>query len=505
MSSRLRQLRNFLQNDLWRYETRNDHTRVPFRIVLLRVLSLSWEGLMENQLFTRAAALSYSALIGMGPLIAIIVLISGTYLKDDAEQRLKEALLFIAPSLTAYVSMEQSPELSGDETTSPTETTVPEESTATGEATTTAEAAKRQSELDRIIAQIIQGSESTLEKINTKGKNWAGIIGVFVLIFIGIQLLISIERTFNSIWGVKRGRDWAQRIVFYWTFITLGFLLGLGSTVLLSASALTGMFEWLPFGTTVTTLFVTLSPLLSVTMLVLLLTFIYQFFPNTTVHFRPAFIGALTVAVILLLHNYLSILYVHQVIRMQSLYGSLGILLVMMVGLYSFWIFILLGAQITYAIQNVQFLTHREVWREISIRTQEAVTLATWLFIARSFANCEAAPTASTLSESLRVPGNVINSSLGILTENGWIVAIRESDEDGIEQVYYRPARPLERYSLRLYHETFRDHGNSQGADFVARVDPLMEVYRQMAESTPREEAELPFDDLLERFPATAH
>jgi membrane protein len=503
MSTRLRQFRNFLQHDLWRYETQSDADSTPFRIVLLRVLNLAWEGLIENQLFTRAAALSYSALIGMGPLIAIIVLISGTYLKEDAEQRLKEGLLFIAPSLSAYVTVENTVEMNpGNGAANPE--AINEAEPGAGAGTAAGAEAVRQSELDRIISQIIQGSETTLGKINTKGRSWAGIIGVFTLIFIGIQLLISIERTFNSIWGVKRGRDWTQRIVFYWTFITLGFLLGLGSTALLSASALTGMFEWLPFGATVTALFVFLSPVLSIVMLVLLLTFVYQFFPNTTVNFRPAFIGALTVAVILVAHNYLSILYVNYVIRMQSLYGSLGILLVMMAGLYSFWIFILFGAQITYAIQNVQFLTNREVWREISIRTQEAVTLAAWLSIARSFADCAPAPTASALSEKLRVPGNVVNSSLSILTDNGWVVAIRESDDDGLEQVNYRPAKPLERYSLRSYRETFHDHGNSRGADFVAQVDPLMEVYAKVNETRAEEDAEIPFDDLLNRYPARA-
>lgn len=450
--------------------------------------------MQENQLFTRAAALSYSALIGMGPLVAITILISGAYLKDDAETRIKETLLFIAPSLREYVTLENGAALSQSQALK----------SPSGQDTPAGDKPLPRSDLDEMISQIIAGSEKTFGQINTKGRSTAGLIGVFILIAIGIQLLTSIERTFNSIWGITRGREWGQRIVFYWTFITLGVLLGLGSTALLSASTLTGMFAWLPFGTTLTTLFVTLTPLISLLMLGLLLTFVYQFFPNTTVRFRPACIGGFSVALVLFLNNYLSILYVHQVIRMQSLYGSLGIILVMMIGLYSFWIFVLFGAQFTYAIQNVHYLTHREIWRGISASTQEAVTLAVWTQIARNFADCAPAPTASGLSERLRIPGNVLNSSLSILQESEWITVNRTTTRDGLEEISYRPSKPLQHFTLGHFHETFIHFGNAQGAAFVTDLDPVVGLYQSLDQVARHEESQIPFDALLTRFPGTS-
>lgn len=473
MFSRLQQIRSFIREDLWHYESAHKTRHAPRQIIFLRVLSLAWEGLRQNQLFTRAAALSYSTLIGLGPLIAIVVMISGTYFKGDAETQIKEALLFVAPTLREYVAVSQ-----GDEPPA-------------GEA----------SELDRLITQIIEGSEATIGQIDTTGGRAVGIIGLFVLVFIGIQLLISIEKTFNSIWGVSRGRQWAQRVVFYWTFITLGVLLGFGSTALLSASALNSLFNWLPFGATFTAIVITFMPLISLGMLVLLLTFGYQFFPNTTVRFKPALIGATIVAILLLLNNYFSIVYVQQVIRMQSLYGSVGIILVLMVGIYFFWVFMLFGAQITYAIQNVDFLTHREVWHQISVRTRETVTLAAWLLISRRFAQCADAPSAPEISAALKVPGNVVNTALSVLVENDWAIPIRRHEEDRLEETYYRPSRPLSTYTLAGYQSLFANHGNSRGADFIRHADPLLDIYRKLDEAPPESEARMDFDTLFARYP----
>ncbi|MDV7401933.1 YhjD/YihY/BrkB family envelope integrity protein, partial [Arthrospira platensis SPKY1] len=85
------------------------------------------------------------------------------------------------------------------------------------------------------------------------------------------------------------------------------------------------------------------SPLISLFALTALLTFAYQFFPNTQVNFFPALIGALLTCILLFINNYLSILYVHRVITLQSLYGSVAIIPVLMFGLYFFWVFILMG------------------------------------------------------------------------------------------------------------------------------------------------------------------
>lgn len=68
---------------------------------LLRMFSLTIEGLAQNNILSRAAALSFSSLIGIGPLLAIGVMISGFILEssdsDLTVNNLNRFIKFVAP------------------------------------------------------------------------------------------------------------------------------------------------------------------------------------------------------------------------------------------------------------------------------------------------------------------------------------------------------------------------------------------------------------------------
>ena len=50
-----------------------------------------------------------------------------------------------------------------------------------------------------------------------------------IVIWAALALLSTIERAFNNIWHVSRGRNFLNRIINYWALLTLGpLLLGFG-------------------------------------------------------------------------------------------------------------------------------------------------------------------------------------------------------------------------------------------------------------------------------------
>ncbi|HKJ90643.1 MAG TPA: YihY/virulence factor BrkB family protein [Oceanipulchritudo sp.] len=459
--ARLARVRHFFHHAIWKAAPEGESAFRNQARALLRVLALSARGLTENRLFSRAAALSYASLIALGPLIAIIVILSGSFIQTDARTQIKRGLLFIAPSLQEMVRLDE------------------------GEASS-----ERASAIDDLINQIVTGAEDLLNRVNTGGSKAFGTLGGLIFVWVVIQLLTSVENTLNQIWGVHKGRRWSQRIVFYWTFISLGVLLGLGSTALLSASNLVGMTDWMPFGSDIARPLLALSPLLSFIMLVLLLTLFYRFFPNTSVNFRPAFVGSLITAGLLILNNYLSILYVHRVISFQSLYGSVGIIPVLMIGLYFFWILILLGGQLTYALQNVSFLTTKSAWLGISPFVRKALTLASFLFIARKFHQCLPPPSINAISSHLHVPTNLLNESVSILEKLGWITRVSLEDaDDESERTAFRPSRPLTSYTFSHFQKDFENLGQSDLQDSLLQSDPLLQRYRESL----REQGETPF------------
>ncbi len=450
-ASLVARLRRYFEHEIWTPPPAGSSRLRKQGHALIRVMVLSIRGLGENRLLNRAAALSYASLIALGPLIAIIVFLSGSFVQTDAHTQIKRGLLFIAPSLQEMARLDE------------------------GEAST-----EKSSAIDDLINQIVAGAEDLLNRVNTSGSKAFGTIGGLIFIWVVIQLLTSVETTLNQIWGVHKGRRWSQRVVFYWTFISLGALLGLGSTALLSASNLVSMTDWMPFGSDMARLFLALSPLLSFIMLALLLTLFYRFFPNTSVNFTPAFIGSLITAGLLVLNNYLSILYVHRVISFQSLYGSVGIVPVLMIGLYFFWIFILLGGQLTYAIQNVSYLSTKSAWLDVSPLVRKALTLATFLIIARRFHQCLPAPSINAISCRLHVPSNLLNQSISILEQLGWITRVSlEETGDESERTAFRPSRPLASYTLSGFQDDFENLGQSDLLDALLQSEPLLQDYRQ--------------------------
>ena len=461
-------LRRFLEQDIWEYGVGEEKSLKGQLIALLRILSVSWRGLGRNRIFSRAAALAYSSLLAMGPLIAVTVIFTGSLVKEDTEVQIKRALLFIAPSLQEMV-------------------TVQEDGSST-----------MATALDTLIRQIVEGAHALVQQVDTGGSKAFGTLSILLLAWVSIQLLISVETTLNQIWGVHKGRPWGRRIGFYWTFISLGALLGLGSTALLSASSLAALFEWVPYGSQLLEGLLGFTPVVSFAMLVLLLTLFYRFFPNTSVRLKPALIGSLLTAALLFLNNYLSILYVHRVISLQSLYGSVGIIPVLMVGLYLFWVLILLGGQLTYAVQNVGFLADQAAWQRASGAVRESITLAAFLQIARPFADCREPPTLHTLSAQMAVPANLLNESLEALEQLGWItrVSVKYALEDR-EETGFRPAMPLHKYSLGLFQESLSEMGSNTMLARILETDPLLRTYR---DTVQRQRQQAPLHESLDKL-----
>src|SRR5207247_7682604 len=79
---------------------------------------------------------------------------------------------------------------------------------------------------------------------------------------------------------------------------------------------------------------------------------LYMLMPNTKVRWRAALVGGLVGGTLFHLNNVVSVLYVSRVVSNSKIYGSLGLVPVLMIGLYFSWLILLFGAQVAYAFQN---------------------------------------------------------------------------------------------------------------------------------------------------------
>jgi len=479
-------LLRLFQHEIWRPSAMNDRTPRGRLHALLRILSITWRGIDENNALSRAAALSFSSLLGLGPLVAIAMLVAGFALDqndpDLAVNTLNRVIKFVAPQISVYEDEQLRPpgakvsnERRSDVLTATTRNTAPtggspprdgppSDAPPAGEV----EAVALNPELIALIDGFVASTRSGA----------VGAIGAITLIIIVLQLFTSIETAFNEIWGVQRGRSWLMRIVFYWTILTLGAVLFFAAVTGLSASAFFSAFEErIPFGTEVVALLKLMLPAGSLVMLIAMLTIFYRTIPNTRVLWRAAFTGAVVVALLIVLNNFLAFLYVKRVVLNSSLYGSLGILPIMMFGLYIFWLFVLLGGQVSYAVQNVNFRNSQAAWHSLAESMRERLSLIVLLTICRRFNDCLPPCTVSQLGTMLTVPAQVLNECLNRLVQMRLLSPVPPASNEAATDLRFQPSRPLNRITLADFKRLDDSFGEDPEGPILTEVDPIVGRY----------------------------
>jgi len=189
---------------------------------------------------------------------------------------------------------------------------------------------------------------------NTGELTAFGVVGLAVT---AVMLLSTIENAFNAIWCVKAGRPLAQRLVSYWTVVTLGpLLLGTAlsiSPVLFALAHSAG--EEVGLGGVGRFLAVVLGPVFTAAGLSVL----YIALPHRPVHWSWAATGGAVGAVLFELLKRGFGLYVASAGSYESVYGSLAVLPIFLIWLYLAWSIVLFGAVTAAALPEWLAQRHR--------------------------------------------------------------------------------------------------------------------------------------------------
>ncbi len=438
--------------DIWQTAHLRDRSPLGWLYGLLRVVSTTATTFTETKTASRAADLSFSSLLGLGPLIAIAMLVASTlfgernpHLAVDALNRL---ISFVAPQLGEYESLGGG----GSVQVNP--------------------------ELVNMINGFIRGARSEA----------AGAVGALLLVLIVLFLFKSIEDAFNDIWGVRRGRTLVMRVALYWTVMTLGGILFFAAVALLGAGAFVSVFvEKLPFGAELARLLTWSLPSVSFVFLVGVLAVFYRAIPATRVGWLPALSGALAVALLLTANNFLAFLYLKRVLLTRSLFGSLGIIPVLMFGLYVFWLFVLIGGQISYAVQNVHVRNSRLAWGSLSATNRDRLSLAVLMAVCRRFHAAKPAISVPEISDAVRLPAQVVNECLNRIVDAGYVMLVPAPAGRPSSDACYQPARPLGRITLFEFMTTADNLGEDPSGDALERIDPAVREFGLQFERVGRE------------------
>lgn len=207
-----------------------------------------------------------------------------------------------------------------------------------------------------ILSNVTAGSHGVItliiDYIHSTSVASLGIVGIATLLLSVMATLDTTEDAFNQICELGRGKSYHHKFRDYLIVIlSIPLLLALSviiTTALQNQILLRWIFGLPGFESSLLTL-VRLTPYLS-TWIALL--FLYKFIPNTRISLKNALIGSLTAGTTLQLAEWLYIYLQIGVSRYNAIYGTLALLPVFMIWIFTSWIIVLVGMQLIWYLQK---------------------------------------------------------------------------------------------------------------------------------------------------------
>ncbi len=385
-----------------------------FRLILITAYEFK-----HNELSLRSGALTYTILLSLVPMLAMSTAIVKGLGGGDPLREVAYTYIETLEQSASTIIPQQLQEVSATDPNS-------KEANSTKESP-----AKLTEHLRSAIDQLFDYVDRT--DFATLGT--VGVIGILLSVAL---VLNHIESAMNAIWKVANGRSILRKISDY---LTLLILMPLSISVTFTASAflktpqLASKIDILIPFIWMQALILKLVPIFFIA---LTLYVIYIFFPNTKVKTFPAIFGSLLAAILWFSMQNIYITLQIGVANYNAIYGSFATLPLFLVWMYLGWIFILTGAQVAFAFQNVSTYRLTKILTKPSINLAAALDIMDLVYSSFQQKNCL---TAQKLQLQLpEYPTSVLDDVLELLHESS-LIHLSQTNRQLL------PAEPIESFN----------------------------------------------------------
>ena len=380
---------NFLTRDIWRSQNNGVSRWRKFFINVLRSVVLTVRGFLENDISTRANALTYSMTFAMVPILAMVLAIAkGFGFEQVIADKLNESFLGsmgLVPSIMGFV-------------------------------------------------------ERYLE--TAQGGTFIG-VGLLVLLWSVYSFFRNIETSFNTIWQVKKSRSIARQFTTYIAIllmIPILIVVSTGMSVFLSSA-----ISDLPFFATMAPLRSFMLRLMPFAVCWLVFSWMYWAIPNTHVGWWASLIPGVLIGTLFQLLQMLTVYLVVFLSRTSIIYGAFAALPLLLTWLQLSCLFMLSGAELSFAIENNEDFDYHSELGNISRRYKDYVALyLTWLTVKR-LERAQAPQTAREMASENNLPQRLVNQLLAELVEENILREIYVEDSD---ERTYMPASDINQLTV---------------------------------------------------------
>ncbi len=306
-----------------------------------------------------------------------------------------------------------------------------------------------------LVDMIINFSESMLAR--TQGGLIAG-IGIVVLLWSVIKVMGNIESAFNEIWSVNKQRSLNRKLSDYLTIMLLApifLIISYSATSYITSFVenLALSIEWvnkfhglLEFG----------MKLLPYSLLWFAFAILYMIMPNTKVEFKAAFISGIISGIAFQIVQYFYVKFQIGVSNYNAIYGSFAVIPLFLVWMQLSWTIILVGAGMSYAIQNVK---NFEYEMEVNLLSQSLRTKLALLILqstAKRFKEGKKPQTSLEISEEIDLPHRITKMILVSMIDSELIREVKTDDE---QQFAYIPAFDIDDMTIETCVKKLQNSG----------------------------------------------
>lgn len=267
-----------------------------------------------------------------------------------------------------------------------------------------------------IVNHMVPESVSVITAYTEQFSESAARLTAAGIIFLGVTallLMLTIDRAFNGIWRVSRPRPLLQRILVYWTVLTIGPLF-IGASLSLTTYLVTLSFDLVNMGRGRGLLLLKFVPLLLTSAAFALL---YFAVPNRRVLKRDALTGGIAAGVCFEAMKQGFGLFVSQFSTYKLVYGAFAAVPVFLLWIYLSWLIIIGGAVMVAILPE---------WRERAGQSQpvpgsdffDALQVLKALWRARKTGEVVS---LSRLHPVVKVRLDHLEAILGALSGAGWV------------------------------------------------------------------------------------
>lgn len=406
---------SFLSHGIWKM-TENELSRTR-RLVyrFVKIVVLATRGFINDRLNVKASALTYSILFAVVPMIALLIAVGkGFGVETLIENALNDSFVAqsdLIPTLMGFVNHY----------------------------------------LDSTQSGIFIG------------------VGIAILLYSVMNFFIQVELAFNAIWQVKKARSIINQFTMYFSamfFIPILIVISSGFSIyvntILSGAVLHQLLSpLLRFGVYFAPYFINW----------VIFSVMYLVIPNTKVKFLNALIAGVIAGSAFQLFQLLYINGQVYLSRYNVVYGSFAAIPLLLLWLQVSCLIVLLGAEISYASQNIQNYDYEIESRNISHRYKNFLTLFITYVIVKQFEAQKTPYSSLQIASEYRLPIRLVNQILTQLVEAGVLIEVFYSSE---KTKTFLPSIDINQLTIQFLFEKTESYGSE---DFLTNKNVILDNF----------------------------